>query len=139
MASDTLLDSGILIRHLRNYAGYVALTDHLSKDRSLFISSFTRFEVMRGLREHERERTMYLLNSFICLPIDINIADLAGKLVSSWKSKNVALGEGDVLIAATALHYELDLVTTNVRHFPMTELTVWQVDNGGQIERWPQE
>jgi len=134
MASDTLLDSGILIRHLRNYAGYVALTDHLSKDRSLFISSFTRFEVMRGLRENERERTMYLLNSFICLPIDTDVADLAGELVRTWKSKNITLGEGDVLIAATALHYELDLVTTNARHFPMPELTVWQVDDDGQIK-----
>ena len=82
---------------------------------------------------------MYLLNSFICLPIDISIADLAGELVSSWKSKNVALCEGDALIAATALHYELDLVTTNVRHFPMPELTVWQVDDDGQIERWSRQ
>ena len=46
------------------------------------------------------------------------------------------LGGGDVLMAATALHYELDLVTTNGQHFPMPELTVWQVEDDGQMARW---
>jgi len=136
MATDMLLDSGILIRHLRNNTGYISLTDQLAIEHSLFISVFTRFEVLRGLRKHERGRTEVLLETFISLPIDNAVADLAGELVRNWKAKNKTLSIGDVLIAATALHHELDLVTTNARHFPMPELTVWQADEEGHLSEF---
>lgn len=77
---------------------------------------------------------MLLLESFINLPIDNPIADLASEFTRIWKAKNMALGIGDVLIAATALHYELDLVTTNARHFPMPESSVWEAYESGGLK-----
>jgi predicted nucleic acid-binding protein len=136
--NDHLLDSGILVRYLRKSQGYRELLGSLGSSW-LYISAVTRFEVVRGMRKHEQKDTLGLLNSLLTIPVDSAVADLAGELFRTWRSKNMILGEGDVLIAATALHYELDLVTTNARHFPMPELTVWQVDDDGQIERWSRE
>ena len=59
-----MLDSGILIRCLRNRPGYSSLLQKLGQDNDLYISAFTRIEVLRGMREHERERTFALLNGF---------------------------------------------------------------------------
>jgi predicted nucleic acid-binding protein len=40
------------------------------------------------------------------------------------------------LIASTALQHNLPLVTTNPRHFPMSDLTVYQTDDAGKMTRW---
>ncbi|MFO7632230.1 MAG: PIN domain-containing protein [Caldilinea sp.] len=60
-----LLDTGILIRRLRNRTGYHDLVQRLNQTGDLCISAFTRVEVLRGMREHERERTVALLDGFI--------------------------------------------------------------------------
>ncbi len=139
MPAKALLDSGILIRHLRDYSGYTKITEQLSEQWLLYISSFSRFEVLRGMRDYEQDRTMHLLESIISLPIDSEVADLAGELVRTYREQGTTLGEGDVLIASTAITYELDLITTNPRHFPMQELTVWHADEFGQLIRWNRE
>jgi predicted nucleic acid-binding protein len=127
-----LLDSGILIRHLRNCAGYPELIKQLSQAGDLYISAFTRVEVLRGMREHERERTVALLDSFITQVIDRVTADQAGEWIRSWQARGVTLAGPDAVIAASALQVGATLVTTNARHFPMPELTVLSVDENGQ-------
>ena len=131
--TDHLLDSGILIRHLRDQRDYVALVDRLSDEGDLYIASFTRLEIVRGMRKRERQDTFDLMDSMFTLPMDNFIADQAGELIRSWRTSGITLGDADAVIAATALYYELDLVTTNARHFPMPELTVWQADEMGNL------
>jgi toxin FitB len=134
--SDYLLDSGILIRHLRKYKGYPALLDELAEQGTLFISTMTRFEILRGMKERERNDTANTLEALESLPIDNAVADLAGELVRTWRSRGVTLGDADVLIAASAIHHGLPLVTTNPRHFPMPDLTIYQTDDAGKMTRW---
>jgi predicted nucleic acid-binding protein len=134
--TDHLLDSGILVRHLRNYPAYVALTNQLAELGQLYIATFTRFEIMRGMREHEAEGTCRLVDSMVNLPVNPSVADLAGELVRTWQARGIVLGEGDAIIAATAMCFDLDLVTTNGRHFPMPELVVWQTDEQGNLKRY---
>lgn len=43
-----LLDTGILTRHLRRRVGYPELIRHLNQSGDLYISAFTRLEIMRG-------------------------------------------------------------------------------------------
>ena len=134
--SEWLLDTGILIRHLRRNTGYNALLQQLVQQGEVSFSVFTRLEVLRGMRARETKDTFALLNALICIPMDAEIADLAAELLRTWRSRGMQLGDGDAIIAATALHYELELVTTNPRHFPMPELTIWQADESGNISRW---
>lgn len=131
--TDYLLDTNILIRYLRETEGYDILLSTLSDNDWLCISVITRFEILRGLREHERETTFSLLNSVESLIVNSEIADSAGDLVRTSRARGVTLSEADSLIAATALHHQLSLVTTNAKHFPMNDLVVYQVDDLGKM------
>jgi predicted nucleic acid-binding protein len=130
---DYLLDTGILIRHLRNMRGYPELIDQLTDDADVYISVITRLEVVRGMRDRERDATFLLLDSFETISMTGEIADLAGELIRTGRGRGETLGEADAVIAASALHNNLALVTTNAKHFPMPELIVLQADEEGNL------
>lgn len=128
---DHLLDTGILIRHLRNQAGYRELVAHLADEGDLYIASFTRVEVVRGMRNHERDATFALMDALWTYPLDAQTADLAGEMIRTWRSKGITISGPDAVIAASALRCRAALVTTNPKHFPMVELTVLAADEEG--------
>jgi predicted nucleic acid-binding protein len=130
---DYLFDSGILILHLRNQPGYPELTNRLMEEADVHISAMTRIEIVRGMRERERGVTFNLFDSLQTVPVTSKIADLAGELLRSWRERGMTLGDADAIIAATATHHKLTLVTTNARHFPMPELVVFQADEKGAL------
>ena len=130
--ADYLLDTGILIRHLRNRPGYRELIYRLAQEGRLYIASFTRLEVVRGMQDHEREATFALLDALRTHPLDAPTADLAGEMIRAWQRKGITLSGPDAVIAASAIRCGAVLVTTNPRHFPMTELTVMGVDEEGR-------
>ncbi len=131
--SDYLLDSGILIRHLRDQIGYPELTNRLMDEADVYISAMTRLEIVRGMLDRERGETFDLLDSLETIPMTAEIADLAGELIRSWRARGANLGDEDAIIAASALHNNLALVTTNARHFPMPELVVLRADEEGAL------
>lgn len=131
--SDYLLDSGILIRHLRDRRGYPELVDRLTDEAEACISAITRLEIVRGMQERERRETFDLLDSLETIPMTSEIADLAGELIRSWRARGAILGDADAVITASALHKNLALVTTNAHHFPMKELTLYQADEEGHL------
>ncbi|SNT09490.1 hypothetical protein SAMN05421770_104138 [Granulicella rosea] len=60
---------------------------------------------------------------------DLNVSDLtpgiavrAGRLQYAWARKGRTLGLPDMIVAATALEYDLTLMTDNRKDFPMPEL-----------------
>ncbi len=131
--SDSLLDTSILIRYLRKAPGYLDMLQRLGLEGSLYISAITRLEIVRGMREHERQETFALFDSLETEPVNADIADLAGELILSWHERGIILGDADAIIAASALQNRFHLVTTNPKHFPMPELVVYQVDENGQM------
>ncbi|MGQ9628199.1 MAG: PIN domain-containing protein [Anaerolineae bacterium] len=130
---DYLLDTGILIRHFRNLPGYRALLQNLAEEGELFIASFSRVEVIRGMREHERQATFFLLDSLLTHPLDRESADLAGEMIRTWQKRGFTLSGPDAVIAASALRCRAALVTTNPAHFPMEELTLLAADEEGNL------
>jgi predicted nucleic acid-binding protein len=131
--TDYLLDSGILIRHLRGYKGYPELVERLTDEADICISVMTRFEVVRGMRDHERVTTFNLLESLDTIVVSNEIADTAGELVRSCRAKGITLGEADALVAATAMQHNLALVTTNAKHFSMHKMIVFEADDKGKL------
>jgi predicted nucleic acid-binding protein len=131
--SDHLLDTNILIRYLRKTSGYRDLLKTIGSKGWTYISVVTRLEIVRGMQERERKETFDLLDSLETIPMTIEIADMAGELIRSWRSRGITLGDADAIIAASALHEELALVTTNAKHFPMPDLVVYQADEHGKL------
>ena len=123
---DYLLDSCVLIRHLRRHQPTTDLLTTLAMEGQVGIATISRLEIVEGMREHERERTMRLLDSLICYPLDAAIADLAGEYIRRYRAKGIILDKPDAIIGATAVHHGLVLVTYNPKHFPMPELQLYQ-------------
>ena len=129
--TDYLLDTNVLILHLRERPEITALLTRWGEKRLLYISVATRTEVLAGMRPREEEWTLELLDSLINLPVDESIADHASRLIYQYARQGIQLSFPDALIAATALQHDLTLVTTNVKHFPMAGLRLYPLDSGG--------
>ena len=126
--SDYLLDTNILIYQLWGNQSIVALLAHLADEGDFYISTVVRTEILAGMRPHEEAVTLNLLKNLISLPVDNSIADRAGRLIYQYARQGITLSFPDVLIAATALEHTLTLVTTNGKHFPMSELRLHLVE-----------
>ena len=78
--ADYLLDTNILILALRSDPKALAFLDALDREKErACISDATRTEILAGMRPHEEERTMELLDSLDNLLMDKTIADRAGR------------------------------------------------------------
>ena len=128
-----VLDTGILIRQLRDRPGFKALLKGLTEEGDLIIASFTRLEIIRGMKDHERERTFLLLNSLVIYPLDAATADRVGMLIRAEQARKRTVAGPDAVIAATALVAGAILVTTNPRYFSFPGLKVRGVDEQGAM------
>ncbi len=120
--ADVLLDSDVVIWHLRGDTTVVELVLGLARRGRLGLSAITRAEVLLGMREPERELTLPFLDSCTTLPVTAATADRAGEIFRSFRSQGITLSLPDALIGATALLASIPLYTCNPRHYPMPDL-----------------
>ncbi len=123
---DFLVDSCVLIRHLRRHLPTTELLATLVLEGQVGIATITRTETIEDMRDHEREATLRLLDSMLAYSLDSAIADLAGEYVRRYRSQGVTLDEPDAIIGATSIQHGLMLVTYNPSHFPMPELRLYE-------------
>ena len=123
---DHLLDSCVLIRHLRRHKPTTDLVSALILEGQVGIATISRTEIIEGMREHEREATMRLLDSLPAYPLDVSIADMAGEYIRRYRAQGITLDKPDAIIGATAVLHGLVLVTYNRKHFPMPELQLYE-------------
>lgn len=112
-----LLDSGLVIRHLRGRRHIVQFIRSLGSLGRLSIATITRLEVHAGMASDERYATQKLLSRFATIPLDRDIADRAGDLLRESRIKGLMMAVPDAVIAATAITQNLTLVTLNTDHF----------------------
>jgi predicted nucleic acid-binding protein len=116
-----LLDSDVLIAHLRGVAAARDWLVSARNDGPLTISVVSIAELIGGMRTVERREVWRLLASFSVEPATEIIARRAGDMMRRYRRSHNRIGLGDYLIAATADVQGLELATLNVRHFPMFE------------------
>jgi len=120
--SEYLLDSNVLIQHLRGDGATTDLLTRSALNGPLGIAAICRTEVIAGMRDKERAATLRFLDALACYPLDATIADRAGELVRHCRGRGIALDAPDAIIAATALEHGLVLLTYNARRLPIPGL-----------------
>ena len=117
--SGYVLDTGVVIRHLRGKKQFVSLLRGLGKSNRLAISSVTRLEIFAGVREGEIYQTRKLLSRFVNFAVDEEIAERAGFLVARSRERGRLILVADAIVAATAIVNQADLVTLNRGDFEL--------------------
>jgi predicted nucleic acid-binding protein len=102
----------------------------------LFLSVLTLGEIRKGVAGLAQSKRRTRLESWLevelqtrfsgrIIAIDSAIAERWGTLAWEAKQKGRALAVIDGLIAATALHHDLTVVSRNSRDFAITQARVW--------------
>jgi predicted nucleic acid-binding protein len=121
-----LLDTSVIIDAINDKKGRRRLLRELiEQGNTVACCPINIAEVYAGLRPHEERNTKTFLQSLELFPLTFAVAELAGLLKRDHAKKGQTLNLGDVLIAATALHNGLPLLTDNVKDFPMKQLTLY--------------
>lgn len=114
-----LFDTDVLIEHLKGNRAATAVLVEASESRRAACSTLTRFELLAGMRSNERSEVRGLLDSMVNLDATVDIATRAGEWARTYRRSHGGISAIDYLIAATAEVHGADLLTLNVKHFPM--------------------
>ena len=101
----------------------------------LYLSVLTLGEIRKGLAGLSQSKRRTHLEAWLevelqarfsgrILPIDAAVADRWGVLAADPKRKGTVLSTIDALLAATALHYNLTIVSRNVSDFANAQVPV---------------
>lgn len=117
-----LLDTRVAIDHLRGVEPAVeVLTQIIETDEPILASEVVRFELLAGVRPREVDALELFFSVLSWVPVGEEVARTAAALARDHRRSHSGIDDADYLIAATTLLLEAELLTTNVRRFPMLE------------------
>ena len=114
-----LFDTSILIDHLRGRPEATDLLVAAVGSGAPLVSVVSRVEIEGGMRSGERHGVRRLFDALTVVLVSDEIAKDAGALLRRHRLSDPGIDLVDYLIAATARSVRADLVTLNVKHFPM--------------------
>ena len=79
-------------------------------------------ELIAGVRAEEEARTEALIFTLECLSITKAIANKAGLIRRTQRRQGRTVALDDLMIAGTAIFYEIPLITDNLKDFDIPEL-----------------
>lgn len=115
-----VVDTSVLVDHLRGDArARDTLLSARSDGHDLAASVLTRIELLAGVRPRERRELEALFTVLRWVDVDREIADRADALANRCLASHHDIDTVDYVIAATAETLGGDLLTKNVKRFPM--------------------
>ncbi len=119
----SLLDTDIFSEILKGIDFHVVA--QATAYRAIFgrytISTITVLEIIKGLHKMEREdRIEQFLDGLVTvdiLTLDMQSAELAGRIYADLERIGQPIGRADPIIASIALRYGLTLITGNQAHY----------------------
>lgn len=114
-----LFDSTVLIAHLRGVAPATALLRDAVRDDQAACSVLSRVEIEGGMRSSERAQVARLFAALRMEPATDAIARRAAEHLRAHRRSHPGIDLVDYVIAATAEIHDAELLTLNVKHFPM--------------------
>lgn len=115
-----LIDTTVAVDHLRGVPAAVDLLTALTDGGTdLVASELVRFELLAGIRNKELTSFEEFCSALHWAPVTEDVCCVAGQLARRHRRSHSGISAVGYLIAATAIVIDADLLTTNVRHFPM--------------------
>lgn len=114
-----LFDSSVLIAHLKGVPAATALVREAVAEGEALASVLSRVEIEGGMRSAERGPVALLMSALDLVPVTDEIATRAGGHLRTYRRSHQGIDVVDYVIAATSDVLGADLVTLNVKHFPM--------------------
>ncbi len=112
-----LIDTSILIDHLRRPVKDRTLFYRVSQHRECVVSTITEFEFRVGSSAANRDFVSSLLELTPVLPFDSACVRMAVAIYRNLKAANLLIALPDLFIAATAVAHDLPFPTLNLSHF----------------------
>ena len=119
---DSVLDTDVVIWHLRGRDDIVRLVLQLAQSGRIGLCTITHAEILVWMRPQEHAATMAFLDACAALPVSATVAARAAELIRTNRQRGVTVDLPDALIGATAIEAGAALHTCNARHFPFEEL-----------------
>jgi hypothetical protein len=116
-----LFDSTVLIAHLRGVDAATALLRTAAASDEATASVLSRVEIEGGMRSNERVEVARVFLALRMEPVTEAVASRAGGMLRQFRRSHTGIDVVDYVIAATAVELDAELLTLNVRHFPMFE------------------
>ncbi len=128
-----LLDTDTVSYFFRNNEAVVTKVDeYLQEHGFIYLSVVTYYEILNGLYFKDARNQLAQFERFALLnrilPLTPEIAKRSAEIFADLRAKGQPIGHNDVLIAGTAIAYDLRLITNNQRHFSRVE--------GLDIDNW---
>jgi predicted nucleic acid-binding protein len=121
----TLIDSDVLVDFVRGLPGVASYIEQLQAGGDTMCTcDIVVAEVEAGLSVTQSSATQPIFDTLVFLNRDIDAARQAGRWRFDYARKGIALSLPDAMIAATAHAHGARLLTRNLSHYPMPELTV---------------
>lgn len=115
-----VLDTNVAVDHLRGKPEAVALLEGLvQQGEAIVASELVRLELLAGVRRPERAALEEFCSALGWVPVNEDIARTAGELASKHRKSSQGIDVVDYVVAATALTLGAELLTTNIKHYPM--------------------
>jgi len=127
-----LLDTNIIIYALKGISSVLAHLE-IHRDDPMSLSAVTLMELYYGAYKSQKVRANLakiraIEEAFDIIPVGPEVAETFGNLKAGLEKKGLPLDDFDLILAATALCYNLTLVTNNLRHLGRIE--------GLKLENW---
>lgn len=122
MPASYLLDSDVCIRALSKRGGWLMSLLNAMRHDGLAISVITYGEVTEGAL-YSRHRAVHLQRwrdfsrAFDVISVTPDIAEIWADIRGGLRRRGEVTPDNDLLIAATALYFDMRVVTFNNRHF----------------------
>jgi len=116
-----LVDSDWVVDYLAGKQQAISLLTFVWPD-GIAISLITLGEIYEGIyygRDPQRSEAVFrqFLRSVDVLPLNRSIMQRFARLRGDLRQRGQLIGDPDILIAATALYYDLILLTRNKKHY----------------------
>lgn len=116
-----ILDTSFVIDFFRSRKDALEKAEILTKrEEPLFLTAVTVFEIWQNFDLRNKQKCDALasfIQSFGLFPMNIECAEIGGKIRSELALKGIIIEPEDCMIAGIALNHHQSILTKNIKHF----------------------